>query len=126
MTYYHGGVPGLRLGDELLPPSVTGRQDSAARIAREQLDTDYVREDRVYLGRTVDIASLYAAMYPLAEGGWLYEVKPSDDMEPDPDYIGDDPMDSVQCSRATIVRVIGPLAQPFVDSVRSAVMAGVA
>lgn len=123
MTYYHGGVPGLSLGEQLLPPSRTGRTDSAARIVAEHgLGADYVREDVVFLGATLDIANLYAAMYPAASGGWVYEVEPAEPVEPDPDYSGDDPMESVQCPSATIVRVLGPLPPAFVGRVRDALM----
>lgn len=117
-AYFHGGIPGLAIGSDLLPPSVTGRTDSTAKIARDHFDTDYVREDRVFLGRTVEIASLYAAMYPDPDGGWVYECEPVGAVELDPDYTGDDPSDSVQVERAVVVRVIGPLPRALVEGVR--------
>jgi hypothetical protein len=126
MTYYHGGIPGLALGDEVLPPSVTGMQDSASRISREEFGVEYVRLDRVFLGASVDIASLYAAMYPARDGGWVYEVEPCGPLEPDPDYRGENPMDSVQAPSATIVRVLGPLAPDAVRAVRRALLGSLA
>lgn len=117
MTYFHGGVPGLALGDSLLPPSVTGRPDgSVSIIERHGLDGAHVRGDRVFLG-TLEVAYLFAAMYPLPEGGWIYEVDPVGDVEPDPDYTGGAD-ESVQCPSAVIVRVVGPLPRATVHTVR--------
>lgn len=123
MTYYHGGKPGLRVGDEILPPSVTGRTDSTASIAKSAglEGAEHVRDDRVYLGTTPEVALLFAAMYPTKSGGWVYEVIPKGPVEPDPDYSGPSG-ESVQCPRATILRVVGPITADLVFRIRQLVM----
>jgi hypothetical protein len=123
MTYYHGGVPGLHLGDQLLPPSKTGAK-SLAQIAREHRaeivgPVDHMRDDRVFLVTDIQQAMVYAAMYPRASGGWIYAAEPVDPVERDPDYLLDDG-GSVQCPSAIVVRVIGPLPVPVVASIRRA------
>ena len=126
MTYYHGGVPGLVLGASILPPSRTGCRDSAKAIVTEYgMDGGHVRDDVVFLG-TLEIAELFAAMYPDVAGGWVYEVDPVGLVAPDPDYHGPDPDESVQCPSAVIVRVVGPLSREYVAMVRRVMLDGAA
>lgn len=114
MTYFHGGVPGLRLGDQLLPPTVTGVR-AAVDFAADLPGAGAVRRDRVYLATTELMASIFAAMHPA--GGWLYEVDPVGEIEPDPDWFGE-PGESVEVGSAIVVRVIGPLAPEDVVRIR--------
>lgn len=124
MTYYHGGVPGLTLGAEILPPSRTGRTDSLASIAAAHgiSGGEVMRDDRVFLGTLHEIGVLYAAMYPTSTGGWIYECEPVGDVETDPDYHGD-PSESIQCAAAIVTRVLGPLRSGDVAMIRKAIAA---
>lgn len=125
MAYYHGGVPGLRLGDELLPPSRTGAR-SVADIAREMAmeGSEVTSNDHVFLGTTVEVAVLFAALYPALHGGWVYECEPIGPIAPDPDYRGGDGL-SVQAASAVVTRVIGPLAKTEVAGIRRSMFADV-
>jgi hypothetical protein len=124
VTYYHGGVPGLTVGDELLPPSRSGRTDSLASIAAANRieGSAVMRDDRVFLGTLYEIGLLYAAMYPTLSGGWVYECEPVGPVEPDPDYRGD-PSESVQCASAIVTRVLGRLSPSQVRSIRKLIAA---
>jgi hypothetical protein len=118
--YYHGGVPGLGLGDLLLPPSKSGVKAGADYLP-DQNRTSHVRRDRVYLGTDHGIGVMFAAMYPEREGGWIYEVEPIGTVEPDADWAGE-PGVSVQVESARVVRVLGPLAKRDVLRVRALLM----
>lgn len=75
-TLFHGGCPGLRVGELILPPDVTGVRPA----------TDYAeykpgvyRSDRVYMTTDVEQARQFAALHPQgthALGGDVYRVVP--------------------------------------------------
>lgn len=95
-TYYHGGRPGRKLGENLLPPSIT----------RVQCLSDYGAagvhlRNRVYVTTDQSAALIYAAGWP---DGVIYEVEPIGELEPDPDCTLDGL--SYQCQRARVLRVI--------------------
>ncbi len=111
-TYFHGGVPGLRVGQYILPPCETGAfsvADCTTAPEAEQARLEAVhRRDRVYLATDRRIAMLWAALYPEGtpdEGGWVYRVEPEGDVEPDPDYLADDGA-SVCAPRARVVGIV--------------------
>ena len=112
--WYHGGFPGLKRGQQILPPSVTG----AISIADKVIDApDSMREqiakvhdpDLGYLSQDPADARLWASLAPAYggkhRGGDLYEVTPDGPLVPDPDYL---PKDGkvMACSSATIVRAV--------------------
>ncbi|MFW6010842.1 MAG: NAD(+)--rifampin ADP-ribosyltransferase [Gemmatimonadota bacterium] len=96
--FYHGGPPGLHVGDMILPASETG-----APSCSEYGAAGVHRADRVYLCTDIHGALLFAAMHPSGKGR-VYEVEPEGEVEPDPDWTGR-PGVSVQAPRAKIVRV---------------------
>ncbi|MEN6549384.1 MAG: hypothetical protein ABFE07_25340 [Armatimonadia bacterium] len=98
MTYFHGGVRGLRVGDYLLPPDSTG-----ARSCSEFGGAGVHRNDRVYITPSPEAALLYAAGQ---DRGVVYQCMPVGDIEPDPDCTM--PGLSWQCEKARIVKVIKP------------------
>jgi hypothetical protein len=61
--------------------------------------------DRSKVYRTVErsFAEVYAKLHP--NGGWLYEVEPRGEVEPDPDWTGP-PEQSCRCPWAVILRVV--------------------
>jgi hypothetical protein len=100
--YWHGGIPGLRPGDLLLPASVTGTDRNLTGYGTPTgWDNDHVRTDRVHLTTHRAAAKAFAAMYP---DGALYVAEPIGDTEPDPDA----PEDAVRCESARVVSVYDP------------------
>lgn len=111
-TYYHGGVPGLRVGGYILPPCETGAQSVADVVnapADMQAEVEQVhRRDRVYLTTERGTAELWACLHPdgdAVRGGDVYRVVPEGDVEPDPDWRGE-PGVSVCAPRARIVGIV--------------------
>jgi hypothetical protein len=111
-AYYHGGVRGLRCGDRLLPPDVTGAAslydlDTAPAALLAEAQRVY-RRDRVYLTTSRTAAGLYAALHReggRTYGGSLYLVEPEGEQEPDLDYYGADG-GSIAVPSARIIRVL--------------------
>lgn len=98
--WYHGGVPGLAVGDRLLPPEVTGTDHRLSRYVDANTPHGH-RTDVVYLARYEQHARVYAALYP---DGALYEVGDACGAEPDPDA----PQFAVMVASAVITRVLRP------------------
>jgi hypothetical protein len=76
--YFHGGIPGLEVGDRILPPSVTGTPTTADYAA-----APICRRDRVYASTELRIARVYAALAPLGGHGDVYQVALQDPNERD-------------------------------------------
>lgn len=98
MPWFHGGKPGLNVGDELLPPSQTGNATLLAYC--DDWPDPERRAFRVFLTRDPRDAASYAAVLP---GGDVYEAVPIGPTEPDPGCIV--PGHAIQCARARIIRV---------------------
>jgi hypothetical protein len=98
MNYYHGGFPGLRIGELVLPPAITGAASTAS------FGADRVcRRDRVYVTTEMSAAVLFAAGHPSTRGV-VYEVEPIGQLEHDPDCMLYGM--SFQCEKARVLRVI--------------------
>jgi hypothetical protein len=88
VTLYHGGVPGLKPGELLLPPATTG-----AACKSDMGHDDLHRRDRVYMIASEPIGRYYAAVYACQHpdgrrtvgGGDVYRVEPVGEARPDPD-----------------------------------------
>ncbi|WNI19140.1 hypothetical protein [Actinacidiphila sp. ITFR-21] len=105
MAYFHGGIPGLRRGDRILPPDATGTEHRLSAHAEELGAFGHAtRTDVVYLATERQVARAYAAGYP---DGALYQVQPDGEVEPDPDCLA--PGVAWQCTGATVVAVIDPV-----------------
>lgn len=76
--YFHGGIPGLKIGDELLPANAIGDKPSLTTLVPGK-----ARTDRVYLTTDRFCAEAYAAMYP--GGGAIYLAEPIGPTAGDPD-----------------------------------------
>lgn len=112
--WYHGGVPGLKRGAKILPPSVTGAVSVADKVidapSGMQAEVEKVHDPAVvYLARDITNAQLWASLHPAYggknRGGDVYEVTPDGPLAPDPDYLAGDG-GSVTCQSATITRVV--------------------
>ncbi|HLL33830.1 MAG TPA: hypothetical protein VK545_08045 [Streptomyces sp.] len=90
LRFFHGGVPGLKVGDLIRPhpPNVVdGCLVCAAKAAGRQpfvpglgvVDPLTVRPDRVYITSDRDYARYYASKYPRGD---LYVVAPVGTLEP--------------------------------------------
>lgn len=73
---YHGGQAGLRIGQLILPPTVTGVKPADQRAT---YPPGVYRADRVYLITDPEQARQFAALHPSgtpARGGDVYRVRP--------------------------------------------------
>jgi hypothetical protein len=100
-TYWHGGTPGLGIGDLVLPPDRTG----APTVADFGAD-GVCRRDRIYISNHPAVAVLYASMHPSGRGR-VYEVLPAGPLEPDPDWSGE-PGLSLETTEARVFAVHDP------------------
>lgn len=99
-TYFHGGVPGLEVGDQVLPPSVTGTPTTADYGA-----VRVCRRDRIYATTDAAAARVFAALAPFGGGGDVYEVELAEPIDPDGDWHGP-ANDSVCAPSGTVVQVL--------------------
>lgn len=91
---FHGGVPGLNVGDEILPPSRAGSAPSTFLATLSAgLNNISQRTDRVYMTTRLDLALAYAGMWtaPGATrpgGGAVYLVAVAEaNLAADPDLL---------------------------------------
>jgi hypothetical protein len=120
-VYWHGGRPGLRPGEYILPPAETGHPttEDLHQLVTGEYDpprTRVTRRDRVYLTSEFRYALHWAAVYIApaggsrpwglgAKGGHVYEVEPEGELYHDPD----NPRGlAFACRRARIVSVVVP------------------
>jgi protein gp37 len=101
--YYHGGIPGLKIGDTLLPPNVTGKP-TLLKYAQEIAPDGPQRDDRVYLTTDKESASIFAYCYPKGD---VYRAIPTLPLEDDPDCL--EPELSYQTPKAVVVQDKTPL-----------------
>lgn len=94
VNYYHGGRGGMRRGQYVLPPSLTGAK-SSAHFGNYMCDPG-----RVY----VSTNPLDALMYAAAVNGDVYEVAPEGDLLDDLDC--KERGVSASCTRARITKVV--------------------
>ncbi|MFC3454047.1 hypothetical protein [Amycolatopsis speibonae] len=98
---WHGGFPGLNVGDLILPPTGSGTTRILTAPEGAHVPPGHVRRDRVHLTTERAAAKAYAAAYP---DGALYVAEPVGDTEPDPDA----PDRSIRCEQARVVAVYDP------------------
>lgn len=98
--FFHGGFPGLAVGDWLLPPEETG---TGRRLSRYPEEAGWcARLDVVYLSVHQQQARVFAGLYP---DGAVYRVEPEPGVVPvqDPDA----PLGcAVMVPRARVVEVV--------------------
>ena len=92
--YYHGGVPDLRKGQKILPPDKTGVSSQAI------YGSGVCKTDAVYVTTDLSAAILFASGHPSGRG-FVYIVKPSEPIKPDPDCQVEGL--SFECDYATVV-----------------------
>lgn len=104
-TYWHGGVPGLRVGTVLLP---AGGDTFASQSARGASNGGHLTSGKVYFTTDELLARAYAQTLRVAGRGTgsLYRVEPLSAVERDPDYSEPSPAISFMADRARIVAVI--------------------
>ena len=109
-TLWHGGAPGRKTGSLILPPSVTGFEETSGFISRSEGHEDIsYRDDRVYITTDRRLATAFAAYWSSKVNqiglGWLYAVQAAaDDLEPDTDLLSS-PGLSFQVPSALVTRV---------------------
>jgi hypothetical protein len=119
----HGGLPGLSVGDRILPPAQTGvmtprdvvREHDPLMWQRQQLMHRYAgggygRPDKVYVG-AIEVAIRFAVMWTLNPEmpgqGAVYEVQPEGEVTPDPALLMF-PGGAMECDSAVITKVAIP------------------
>ena len=125
-TYYHGGCPWLRVGDELLPPAESGARSiydlDPVELATLRLETginlerddERLRRDVVYATTDITEAELFARLYPHEHGGSLYRVELAEPVEEDPDYRGV-PCRSFRAPRGRVVAIVRTNLKPTAE-----------
>jgi len=98
MAFFHGGKPGLQIGDVILPPTASG-VDMDAKYGPESGGNAEDR-GRVFISRDPRHAAMYANSYPLGD---VYEVIPLGQRGRDHDFFIKGL--SQWCESARIVRV---------------------
>jgi rifampin ADP-ribosylating transferase len=100
-VYFHGGVPGLKCGDLILPTIETG-VSSLYHLRHENYNGQFQRNDRVFVTTVYDLACVFAGSFK--DGlGFVYEVEPELPIESDPTCAIPDI--SFQCPRAKVIKV---------------------
>lgn len=79
MIAYHGGPPGLRVGQRILPASKTGVASTAKYGAQGVCDPD-----KVYVTPLPEAAAMFASMHPSGDGR-VYKVETEGEVRYDPD-----------------------------------------
>lgn len=114
---WHGGAPGRKQGERLLPPAVTGLQRTSTSLSiAAGLDSIAHRRDRVYLTVDRELARVWAGQWISVEGrvghGWLYRVSAEVELlEPDADLLSL-PGLSFQAPEAVVDRVYERAVSP--------------
>ena len=104
MQYFHGGVPGLKPGDAILPPDESGTDHTLSQYVTDERAAHGRRRDVIYMTTGRQVARGYAAFYP---DGALYEVAPVGPVVADLDC--STPGLSWQAAAATVVSVVDPV-----------------
>lgn len=111
MKLWHGGAPGLKVGDELLPPDETQFEWTSLAINEGVgLANPNYRTDRVYATSDRALAEAFAAYWTREPkrkgGGWVYRVEFDDSsIEDDADFPSLSGV-SFQAPKGRIVEVI--------------------
>lgn len=110
---FHGGHAGLRVGQLILPPSVTG-----VKPANERADypAGVYRPDRVYMVTDVEQARMYAALHPTGtptRGGDVYRVQPLQGLARDRDCKTPGLSWEAPCARITGIVATGIRRAPY-------------
>jgi hypothetical protein len=117
VRYLHGGKPGLKAGDQVLPPAETGAE-TLGSILRETdpyesrlSGRSFSRPDVVYVATDLEVAAGYATLWtlsPFHDGdGAVYEVRPSGEVVPDPHArMGWADGECWMCPRAAVTRIV--------------------
>jgi len=114
---WHGGAPGRKPGEDLLPPSVTGLERTSAALSLQSGLGDIAhRRDRVYLTSDRELAKVWAGQWCNTVGqvgyGWLYRISADEDvLEPDDDLLSL-PGLSFQAPRARVDSVYAKAVSP--------------
>jgi len=94
--WFHGGSPGLMVGDILRPRSATGVQGWSEHA---------FEFEHVFVTPFIEVATLYAAGYTSQENGAVYQVTPIGELVPDPHLWGLLSHQQFLCGGARIVSV---------------------
>lgn len=113
MYLFHGGAPGLKIGDRVLPPTDTGVKSQTLAASLELgLDRIAQQPDKVYATTDVMLAKVYAGMWAnpdsdksVAGGGVVYRIVVEDGtLEADKDLLSS-PGVSYQANSAVVTDI---------------------
>lgn len=113
MHLFHGGAPGLDVGDKILPPSQTGVKSQTLDASLELgLGKIAQRFDKVYVTTDVMLAKVYGGMWTdpaladsLAGGGVVYRVAVEDGILEGDDDLLSSPGVSYQANSAVVIDI---------------------
>lgn len=97
--FFHGGYPGLPVGDWVQCPDDSGATKVLSDYAAQLGQIGGVRRDVVYITPHARVARVFAAMYP---DGAVYRVAPGEVIGPDPDA----PDCGLMVDRARVLEVV--------------------
>lgn len=105
-TFFHGGYPGLRVGEKILPKAVTKKENGT----RNKSEWMWVDEKMVYITPDFQLAKGYANAYGTDDvfgggHGWVYRIQPVGEVKEDPNSCKDFP--SKVCKEAVVLEVVG-------------------
>jgi hypothetical protein len=99
MKFYHGGVKKLKIGDVILPYSVTGKRNIGKNVCADDIADGHCKPDKVYITTDLNSAKTFASSMPLGD---VYAVEPNGSIEPDIDALGI----SFICDSAKVVSIV--------------------
>lgn len=99
MKFYHGGVKNLKIGDLVLPYSVTGCRNVGRNVTPQQVFEGHSLYHKVYITTDLNAAKTYASVVP---SGDVYVVEPIGSIGTDIDAPGI----SFICDKAKVISIV--------------------
>jgi hypothetical protein len=122
-TLYHGGQTGLRVGQLILPPTVTGAKPADERATYAP---GVYRRDRVYMVTDPEQARMFAALHPSGDakrGGDVYRVQWLQGLERDRDCRTGGLSWQAPCARIVGIVATGVRRAPYEKALRGEIEA---
>lgn len=104
LKFFHGTTTKLNIGEDLLPPSITGVE---YRSHPDIDPSEFENYNYIYLTLDLNRAQQYGSdKAKKGEKVYVYEVEPSTDIEKDPEGPYTSILDDYRCSKAKIKKIV--------------------